>query len=421
MIVLIPTDANKFKKENLKFIRKVYEKTDLRFIFSGIMNYDEFYKDLSKEDLEFVRKNCLIIKNEKFDLNDCLRQFINYNQHLLKDTEKIALLEDDVVISITKNGNSIKSLGIDDILLISIYEEKLKNQNYNYLYFQDSSSIVTSIFLSFNSRLKKEELILKDVSPIFSFKYLKKLIEDETLILFDKKTVIENLINLYSLNIRKKFYSGIKLSIYPEKNYTLSNIDLPEISERKTTVHKTNIIIPDEIKNEIENKKVLNFIFEDNLTYNVCKSGTAKIWDVVISMLNNSNKYMMLISGEFPFMDLYKSKTAAETWRNVLLKNNNEYQKLKKYSILNIGMLNENMIKNIDENRPSYLLSNLNNIYSNKTNFKKIIFQQDEYNMIKLFKYNDNDENLFVSPYFSKRNDTPINIYENIKRILILI
>ena len=70
---------------------------------------------------------------------------------------------------------------------------------------------------------------------------------------------------------------------------------------------------------------------------------------------------MMLISGEFPFMDLYKSKTAAETWRNVLLKNNNEYQKLKKYSILNIGMLNENMIKNIDENRPSYLLSNLNN------------------------------------------------------------
>ena len=67
------------------------------------------------------------------------------------------------------------------------------------------------------------------------------------------------------------------------------------------------------------------------------ESGSKEVWDIVLSYLDNSNKYLLLLSGEFPYPTLYLTKKLGKTWNNVFIESDlTNFETYKNNAILNI-------------------------------------------------------------------------------------
>lgn len=214
---------------------------------------------------------------------------------------------------------------------------------------------------------------------------------------------------IYEIIKTFKTFDNYTTEILPLITPTLSGI----ITEVETPV------IPPEDEYDSTGKTILNFVFDPILNTNTMESGSKEVWDIVLSYLDNSNKYLLLLSGEFPYPTLYLTKKLGKTWNNVFIESDlTNFETYKNNAILNVGFNNDQIANEVASKKECLVFGNNFTSLVSGTEYKGILFNQYFYNEIKIYQYMGATNYIFTALVLSKKNDNPIDIYERIKHVL---
>lgn len=405
MIGIIPISMKHFDTKTLSVLKRIYSKIDLRFILYGVENCQEILSSMTAEEFQNTRRNILVINNPEFCMKEYLTYFVKYNEHHVMDDTKILLLEDNVLISTKKNQSQIENLKEDEILLIDIYKEINEDPRFNLLFFKGHKNIINAVYHIFSNKEKNNELILADVIPCLSFKYLKMVCESNEKKLDTKKDFVEYLINDLSLKIVQSSSPGIRLNSYSDDNTTTNH--------KKRSMKSTTSI--QHIEDNSTEKQVITFLFyEIPPKYNT--ENMQKTWDLLFNLLTKSDKYCINVINNTTYK-VYNCRGGEGGGSEQIIQDYTPNSKYLQNSILYVSFLNNSVLQYINKRENILLMGNNTSPYLEDTIFKKIVSNYYDKIELKMFQYVDHSNKIFTINTFNMRNDI-IDLYQSIKTIL---
>jgi len=169
----------------------------------------------------------------------------------------------------------------------------------------------------------------------------------------------------------------------------------------------------------INGKIIINIIFDDNLNTNPIESGTQIIWDTVLSYFDRSDRYAILLNGQFPYISLYLSKKNNNEWKNVFIQEDfDDFEIYRDSAILNIGFQNSALESLISQEKTVLMFGKYFSALVSGLDYKGILYNQYIYNWIQVYQYPYNNNYLFTAYTLQKKNDSMFDVYERIRMVL---